>query len=291
MADGRNVEDMRDLDHLDGLLWGANPHTREGDLVLMYRTAPYSDIAYVFQAVSDPRPTRREDGADTTHVIQLGHKLALPTPIGIEVLRSQPDLKRWQFVRFARGQMRRREDLIAEGVWPALQALIGRRNRSVELRALTRRTATVTVFRWGRLRVFLSYAHADRGRVRHLYRRLSRLRGVDVWRDDKRLAPGVLWERMIEVAINASDIVIVCLSRRALRRDGYVHREIKLAVRTADQRPGTGFGIIPVKLEQCRPDARLRRWQWVAAFDRGGVVTLVDAVRERAQSHVSVGTP
>jgi hypothetical protein len=56
MVDSRNSEDLRDLDHLDAILWGANPHTKRGDLVLMYRTAPYSDIPYVFVAGFDPRP-------------------------------------------------------------------------------------------------------------------------------------------------------------------------------------------------------------------------------------------
>jgi hypothetical protein len=287
MADGRNVEDLRDLEHLDGLLWGSNPHTRQGDLVLMYRTAPYSDIAYVFQAISDPRPTRREDGADTTHVVQLGHKVALATPIAMETLRSDRRLRHWPFVKFARGHMRWRDDLVAQGVWPALHALIARRNRGLDVQALQSVTDSLPTFRWGRLRVFFSYAHADRRRVRHLYRRVGRLRGVDVWRDDERLGPGVQWGDTIEAAIDASDVVIICLSRGALRRGGYVGREIDLALRAADERTGGGFSVIPVKLEECRPEPRLRRWQWVTLSDRRGLVRVVDAIRARARSQRS----
>ena len=58
------------MDHLDKILWGANPNTCKGDLILMYRTAPYSDIAYIFSARSALRPTRRSDAADTPYVIQ-----------------------------------------------------------------------------------------------------------------------------------------------------------------------------------------------------------------------------
>jgi hypothetical protein len=36
MADGRNTQDLRDLDHLDAILWGANRHARRGDIVLIY---------------------------------------------------------------------------------------------------------------------------------------------------------------------------------------------------------------------------------------------------------------
>src|SRR6266850_1369554 len=94
MGEGRNTRDMRDLDHLDAIRWGSNPHARRGDLVLMYRTAPYSDIAYIFRAASDPRPTRPEDQADATHVIDLDEKVALAAPIGIETLRSERALKK-----------------------------------------------------------------------------------------------------------------------------------------------------------------------------------------------------
>ena len=36
MVDSRNHEDLRDLDHLNEILWGANPNAAKGDIVLMY---------------------------------------------------------------------------------------------------------------------------------------------------------------------------------------------------------------------------------------------------------------
>lgn len=35
--------------------WTCHPDTRTGDLILLYRTAPKSDIAYLFEAASDAR--------------------------------------------------------------------------------------------------------------------------------------------------------------------------------------------------------------------------------------------
>jgi TIR domain len=289
MGDGRNTRDMRDLDHLEAIQWGANPHARRGDLVLMYRTAPYSDIAYIFRAASDPTPTRPGDEADATHVIDLDEKVALAAPIAFETLRSERALKkRWSFVKVARGEMRWRRDLVALGVWPALSALIMRHNRSLDLERLAHRDAieSRSAFRWRGLRVFFSYAHADRARTRSMYDRLSRLRGVEVWRDDRRLVPGMTWEPVIERAIQASDVVVVCLSRRALQRGGYVRQEIEVALDAANQR-SAGLSIIPVKLEECRPDPRLRRWQWVSMSDGDGMKKLLGAVRGRARRRSS----
>ena len=64
VVDSRNHSDLSDLDHFDDILWGANPNTKKGDIVLMYRTRPYSDIAYVFAAISNPRLTETADLAD-----------------------------------------------------------------------------------------------------------------------------------------------------------------------------------------------------------------------------------
>src|SRR4051794_9164046 len=55
MVDGRNNEDLAILDAEGFDTWRGNPETKAGDLVLMYRTAPYSDIAYIFVALSDAR--------------------------------------------------------------------------------------------------------------------------------------------------------------------------------------------------------------------------------------------
>ena len=287
MSDARNTEDMSDLDHLDALLWGANPHTRRGDLVLMYRTRPFRDIAYVFRAASNPRPTRPDDRADTKYVIDLDQKIALPAPIRRAELRRR--FKTWGFVRHARGQMRRAEDLVAEGVWPALNDLIARRNHGLDVERWASGAAIdeASGFRWHRLRVFFSYARDDKRRAQRIYTALTRLRGVDVWRDDERIAPGVAWERMVRRAIEVSDVVVICLSRRALRAGGYVRREINLALRAADARSGN-MSIVPVKLEPCAPDPRLRRWQWLSlSRDGDGLLRLLQTVRQRARRHVA----
>jgi hypothetical protein len=180
--------------------------------------------------------------------------------------------------------MRWRKDLIALGVWPALSALIMRQNRGLDLRSLGVRDAVDprSGFRWRGLRVFFSYAHADHARIRRIYQRLSRLQGVEVWLDHERLAAGAAWETVIASAIQVSDVVVVCLSKRAIQRGGYVQREIDLALHAADER-SAGLSIVPIKLEECEPDPRLRRWQWVVMSDRDGMERLLTAIRQRAR--------
>jgi hypothetical protein len=90
---------------------------------------------------------------------------------------------------------------------------------------------------------------------------------------------GVNWERTIETAIHWSDVVVVCLSMRALRRGGYVRRAIALAPRAANERPPDGLAIIPINLEECRPVPRLRRWQWISPSTPRGRKQLLDTLR------------
>jgi hypothetical protein len=133
VVDSHNSEDLRDLDHLDGILWGSNPNTRRGDLVLMYRTAPYSDFPYVFVAASDPRPALRKDHADAGHVIELGEKIRLTKPLTLTKIKSSARLSDWAFAIYQQGIMRRTRDVKEEGVWPSLRLLLTTHNPALKM--------------------------------------------------------------------------------------------------------------------------------------------------------------
>jgi hypothetical protein len=106
MVDGQNSEDLRDLDHLDGIIWGANPNTQKGDLVLMYRTAPYSDIAYIFRAQSQPREDTKPKISAMPYVIELGEKIRLQQPLSLRQIKANRALTTWSFARNQQGAMR-----------------------------------------------------------------------------------------------------------------------------------------------------------------------------------------
>ena len=296
VVDSDNKHDLNDLDHLDALLWGSNPNTRRGDLVLMYRTAPYSDIAYVFTAASDPRPAKRGDRTDAKYVIQLTDKVRLIQPIHIQRLSNNQRLSKWSFVRNRQGIMRRKQDVIEEGAWPALRQRIVKSNEYLapvlnaiaparsKPRKRTRKPAVRRVLLKRPLTVFISYGSPDLGQVESLYRRLRRRGWIQPWfnKETKDLSSGDEWEAIVPEKIQSSDAMIICLSSQSVNRAGFFQIEIKRAIDLQDQQPeGTSF-IAPIKLNECEVPRRLSRWHCAELFRKNGFDDLVAALERRA---------
>ena len=297
MVDSRNSEDLRDLDHLDAILWGSNPNARKGDIILMYRTFPYCDIAYVFSAVSDPRPTQPGDLADMDYVIELGNKLRLSRPLTLAEIRNSESLREWSFARHQQGAMRRKKDIRQEGAWNSLRALLiacnpslvglltklegPQTNLSGSKARSSRQVRTAT--KRGRLplRVFISYASPDIKRVRNLYQKLSEELGLDLWFDKESLVPTDEWHPEIVRAIHSSDTIVICLSSRSVRRAGFAQKEIEWALNLFDEQPDGTISILPVKLDKCEVPPRLARWQYAELFSKDGYGHLVSGLRKR----------
>ncbi len=133
------------------------------------------------------------------------------------------------------------------------------------------------------LRVFLCHSPADKPAVRELYQRLH----DDVfepWLDEEDLLPGQDLQLEIPKAVRNSDVVIVCLSRNAISKEGYVQKDLRDALDVADEKPEGTILLIPLKLERCEVPERLTRWHWVDHFDPNGYVRLIKALRARANS-------
>jgi hypothetical protein len=109
------------------------------------------------------------------------------------------------------------------------------------------------------LRVFLCHSSGDKPAVRSLYRRLK-TDGFAPWLDEEELLPGQDWLMEIQAAVRAADVVVICLSQTAVNREGYLHREMRLALDVADEKPEAATFIIPVRLEELEVPERLRRW-------------------------------
>jgi uridine kinase len=134
-----------------------------------------------------------------------------------------------------------------------------------------------------KLKVFLCHSSADKLLVRELHQRLI-LEGFDSWLDEKNLLPGMEWETVIPIAVRESDAVVVCISKSSVTKEGYVQREIKLALDVAEEKPDGVIFIIPTRLEPCDVPVRLQRWQWVNLFEDSGFRQLTYALRARARS-------
>src|SRR6266498_1080286 len=116
------------------------------------------------------------------------------------------------------------------------------------------------------LRVFLCHASDDKPTVRELYQRLDSEGWIDAWLDEEKLYPGQDWNYEIEKAVEEADVIIVCLTKNSVTKEGYVQRELRIILDFADYKPEGTLYIIPVRLEECDPPKRVRRWQYADYF-------------------------
>lgn len=131
------------------------------------------------------------------------------------------------------------------------------------------------------LKLFLCHAKEDANEVRTLYGVLAEA-GFSVWMDEHDLVPGQEWRAAISERVRGCDIVLVCLSRRSVRKRGFVQKEIVCALDAADEQPEGATFIVPVLLEECSVPVRLSRWHWVRLFALDGYERLLSALNLRA---------
>lgn len=129
-------------------------------------------------------------------------------------------------------------------------------------------------------RIFLCHSSEDKAAVNALYKRLSE-DGISMWLDAENLLPGQDWDLEIKKAIKESAIVLVCLSRNSITKEGYVQKEIKLALDMAGEKPEGTIYVIPTRLEECEIPTRLSNLQWVNMFQENGYKKLKVAIQER----------
>lgn len=143
------------------------------------------------------------------------------------------------------------------------------------------------VLRWLRspnrrpLRAFLSYCREDSAAVRQLHERLTTA-GVEVWLDDVALLPGQEWKSEIAKAVRRSDVVIVCLSERAVTKVGYVQKEIREALQYADEHPPDTMFVVPVRFDDCLIPSAMKHLHCVDLWTEAGYQKLLDALHQKS---------
>lgn len=134
-----------------------------------------------------------------------------------------------------------------------------------------------------KLRVFLCHASVDKPRAIRLYYYLLE-HGVQPWISAKNILPGQEWEDEITEAINASDVILVILSKDSIIKEGYVQKEIRQALEKSKEKPPGKIFLIPLKLEACELPKKI--WgniQWVNIFEKEGKQLLMKALKKRAE--------
>jgi tetratricopeptide (TPR) repeat protein len=132
------------------------------------------------------------------------------------------------------------------------------------------------------LHVFLSHASDDKYIVQELYNRLC-AKGIKPWLDEVDLIAGQYWHQEIQKSIRNSDVVIVCLSRNSLDKEGYIQKEILFALDVADEKPEGTIFIIPLKLEECTLPERLSHLHWIN-YNEDGFERLMQALWARSEN-------
>jgi outer membrane protein assembly factor BamB len=138
------------------------------------------------------------------------------------------------------------------------------------------------------LKVFLSYAKDDYRKAREVYEKLTE-QGIEVWMDTEKLLPGAHWDIEIQKALSEADVILLCLSGVSVSKEGYVQKELKEALRYAEEKPDGTIFLIPLRLEECEVPWRLREYQWVDWFGEDGFSLLMKALKAREEDIHSRG--
>ncbi len=117
-----------------------------------------------------------------------------------------------------------------------------------------------------KLNVFLCHAKEDKSTVRELYRQLTAEGWMDVCLDEQNLLPGQEWDMEIEKAVEAADVVIVCLSSHSVDKEGYVQKELRFVLNIAEEKPEGTIFVVPLRLGDCQVPRRIRGWQYADYF-------------------------
>ncbi len=126
--------------------------------------------------------------------------------------------------------------------------------------------------------IFLCYAREDEAQVRDLYERLRAL-GFELWMDKVNLVVGQKWALEIPKALQASSLVLVCLSQTSVTKIGYVQREFKLALDTLQEMPEGMIHTLPVRLDACDVPEQFYELHWCNLFEVDGFDRLIESIR------------
>lgn len=131
------------------------------------------------------------------------------------------------------------------------------------------------------LKIFLCHSSGDKVEVKKLYDLLVE-RGTDPWLDSEKLLPGQDWNLEINKALDDSDVILLCLSKKSVDKEGYVQKEIRLALDRALEMPEGRIFLIPARLEECELPYKIRTYQWVDLFSPDGLDKLMRSLSLRA---------
>ncbi len=136
---------------------------------------------------------------------------------------------------------------------------------------------------------FLCYAKENKTVVREFCARLKSEGWIDPWFDEEDILPGQIWQDSVTEGVRNSHAVLIFLSRVALNNVGFFHKELKLALDTAAEKPEGTIFIIPIRINDCDVPEVLAKYQYVDYFGRDEhkdkvYASLIASLKRRAES-------
>jgi hypothetical protein len=116
--------------------------------------------------------------------------------------------------------------------------------------------------------------------VRKLFKILKES-GLDPWLDEENLMPGVKWDDKIVDAIEKSRFFIACISSHSITKDGYIQKELRVALSNLEKKSAEAIYFIPALIEDVDlPNItvgtiRLADYQAAKIYDPTGMQNLV----------------
>ena len=113
---------------------------------------------------------------------------------------------------------------------------------------------------------FLCYAKENTELVREFCNKLKSEGWIDPWFDDEDLLAGQVWEDFVTEAVRESHAVIIFLSDKATKKDGFFQKEMKLALDIAAEKPHGTIFIIPIRIDDCEVPSVLGIFHYINYF-------------------------
>lgn len=136
--------------------------------------------------------------------------------------------------------------------------------------------------------VFISYAREDELEVETLYEQLA-ANGFRPWADKRDLLPGDPWERKIRQTLEKADFILICLSKNAVSKRGYVQKEMRFALSVAEEMPEGSIFLVPVRLDSTCVPEDLSKYQYADLFQKYGFDMLVRAIAKEWSRRIESG--
>lgn len=112
------------------------------------------------------------------------------------------------------------------------------------------------------IKVFLSYAREDSELAEKIFLGLEQ-RELKIWKDDKILRVGDIFDAKIRQAIQDSDFAIVLLSSKSVSKIGYVQNEFRQILEASKYRPSAIPFLLPIKLDNCKVPFEFSHINWI----------------------------